>query len=109
MNSTPVTRHVFVQNLVASGLTYDQAVRAYNSIMSTIADGVVTGRKVYIGQTGVLNPVVLPPRTVTMNIPATGPGGKVIRHQKEYFLDSRIKYSFRLFKKFAETHELKWA
>lgn len=100
MNTEPVSRLTFIQNLVATGLTYEQANRAYSSIMSTIADGVVNGRKVYLGQVGVLNPVVMPPRQVKMCFPKTG--------TREFFLDSRLKYNFRLFKRFSETHELKW-
>ncbi len=107
MNSDPVSRLNFIQNMVEAGLTYDQATRAYNSVMSTFADGVVTGRKIYLGQVGVLNPSVLPPRQVKMGF-AVKKGREVIRQQREYFLDSRIKYSFRMFKKFARTHELKW-
>lgn len=107
MNDTPITRLNFIQGMVDSGLTYDQANRAYNSIMSTFADGVVNGRKIYLGQVGVLNPTVMPPRQVKMGF-AVKKGREIVRQRREFFLDTRIKYSFRMFKKFARTHELKW-
>jgi hypothetical protein len=107
MNTDPVTRQTFIQSIMQSGLTYDQAVRAYNSVMSTIADGVVNGQKVYLGQVGVLNPSVLPPRQIKMGV-ARKPGGKYVKQTREFFLDARLKYFFRLFRKFSETHELKW-
>ena len=107
MSHEPITRLGFVRNMVESGLTYDQATRAYNSIMSTIADGVVNGRRIYLGQVGVMNPTVLPPRQVKMGFAMTS-GREIVRQQREFFLDSRVKYSFRMFKKFARTHELKW-
>ena len=107
MNTAPITRLVFIQNMVDTGMSYGQATSAYNSVMSTIADGVVTGRRIYLGQVGVMNPTVLPPRQVKMGF-ACLPGRKIVRQQREFFLDSRIKYSFRMFKKFARTHELNW-
>jgi hypothetical protein len=108
MNTDPITRLIFIQNMVEGGLTYDQATRAYNSVMSTIADGVVNKRRIYLGQVGVMNPTVLPPRTIKMGCVMTK-GRKVVKQQREFYLDSRVKYSFRMFKKFARTHELKWA
>lgn len=102
----PITRLEFIQSLSNSGLTYEQSVRAYNSVMSTIADGVVNCRRIYFGQIGVLNPTVLPPRQVRMGFAKTPAG--VIKQQRDFYLDSRLKYSFRMFKKFASTHELKW-
>ncbi|MGV0949211.1 MAG: hypothetical protein ACOYB3_00970 [Azonexus sp.] len=107
MRGEHITRLNFVQNMVESGLTYDQANRAYNSVMSTFADGFVNGRRVYLGQIGVLNPSIMPPRQVKMGF-AVKKGREVVKQQRVYFLDSRVKYSFRLFKKFARTHELKW-
>lgn len=107
MNRTPITRLSFVKDMVQSGLTYAQATTAYNAVMSTIADGAVNGQKIYLGQVGVINPTVLPPRQVKMGF-TKGPGGKIVRRQTDYFLDSRMKYSFRMFKKFVQTHELNW-
>lgn len=106
MSKLPITRLNFIQNMVASGLTFEQAIKAYNSVMSTIADGVVNTRKVYLGNIGVMNPTILPPRPVKMAFKKIT-GGSIVLQQREYFLDSRVKYSFRMFKKFARTHELK--
>lgn len=104
----PITRSDFLKGMVEAGLTYDTAIRAYNSVMSTIADGVVNGRRVYLGQVGVMNPTVLPPRQIKMGF-ARQANGQIIKRQREFYLDSRLKYGFKLFKKFAETHELKWS
>ena len=105
--NTPVTRYTFIRQMVDSGLTFENANLAYNSMLTTLSDGVVNGRKVYLGQVGVLKPTVMPPRSVKMGFAVTK-GRKVVKEQREFYLDSRIKYTFRMFKKFARTHELKW-
>lgn len=105
--SEPITRLTFIQGMVDAGLTYENAIRAYNSVMSTFADGIVNGRKIYLGQVGVLNPTVMQPRQVKMGF-AVKKGREIVHQRREFYLDTRVKYSFKLFKKFATTHELKW-
>lgn len=106
MKSTPITRIDFIRGLMDAGLTYDHASRAYSSVMSTIANGIVNGQKVGLGSIGCLYPTVSPPRQVRMGFDRTG--GKVSLKTREFSLDSRLRFKFKLFKKFSETHELKW-
>jgi nucleoid DNA-binding protein len=106
MKPSPITRLNFVHDMMEVGLSYDQSLKAYNAVMSTIANGVVNGQRVYLGNIGCLNPSVQPPRQVIMGFDRKG--GKVTRKQREFSLDSRLRYKFRLFKKFVETHELNW-
>jgi len=106
MENEPVVRVTFIKRMMQAGLTYDQALTAYNTLVGTIADGIVNGQKVYLGQVGVLNPTIQPPRTVKMGFERTAAGVK--NTKREYHLDTRIKYCFRLFKQFVRTHELNW-
>ena len=106
MRTTPVTRIDFIRGLMDAGLPYDHAARAYSSVMSTIANGIVNGQKVGLGSIGCLYPTVAPARQVRMTFDRTG--GKITRRTREFSLDSRLRFKFRLFKKFSQTHELKW-
>jgi len=97
----------FVRKLMEAGLPYDYAVKGYNAMMSTIANAVVNGQKVYLGNVGCLNPTVRPPRQVRMGFERQQ-GNKVVCKTREFNLDSRLRYRFTLFRKFTETHELNW-
>ena len=102
-----VDRRSFIKGLMGSGLRYDQAVRSYDSVMSTIADGIVSGQAIYLGNIGTIKPELSPPRHVSMGF-VRQKGGKVTKLKREYFLDSRLKYKFKTFKKFLATHQLDW-
>lgn len=102
-----VGRKDFIKDLMTKGFSFAQSVTAYESVMSTIANGVVLGQSVYFGEVGKISPVVCPPRTVNMGC-MKAKGGTVVRLKRQYFLDTRLKYKFRLFDKFLERHQLDW-
>jgi hypothetical protein len=102
-----VGRRDFIRNLMKTGFHYDQSVRAYESMLSTIANGVVGGQSVYLGNVGAVVPVVCPPRHVNMGC-MKKKGGEIVKLKREFFLDTRLKYKFRLFKKFLAEHQLDW-
>lgn len=107
MKNESITRLDFIRDLMGAGLSYDSATRAYTATMSTIANGVVNGQKVNLGTVGCLNPSIQPPRQVRMGFERQC-NNQVIHRIREFSLDSRLRYKFRLFKKFVETHELNW-
>ena len=106
MKSESIVRLDFVRDLMSAGLSYDSATKAYSAVMSTIANGVVNGRKIYLGNVGCLNPHVQPPRQVRMGFERRG--DKIAHKIREFSLDSRLRYKFKLFKQFTVTHELNW-
>jgi hypothetical protein len=102
-----IGRRLFVKNLMAAGFRYDQAVSAYESMLSTISCGIVGGQSVYLGEIGSLVPTLCLPRRINMGCMKIK-GGGVKKIKREYFLDTRLKYKFRLFKKFVGSHQLDW-
>ena len=102
-----VGRREFVHGLMTAGFRYDKAVEAYKSVMSTFADGIVSGQKVCFGNVGNVTPMVSPPRHVNMGC-MKKKGGEVIKIRREYFLDARIRYKFRIHKKFLASRQLSW-
>jgi hypothetical protein len=102
-----IGRREFIKGLMDAGFKFDQAVRAYDSFMSTISNGIVSGQAICLGNVGSVVPVVCPPKHVNMGC-VTLPGGKRAKLKREFFLDTRLKYKFRLFKKFLERHQLDW-
>jgi hypothetical protein len=102
-----VGRRDFIKRLMQGGLTYDKAVSAYTLMLSTIADGVVSGQAIYLGDIGSIVPTVCQPRKVNLGC-RRQKGGKVVKIKQEFFLDTRLRYKFRLFKNFLATHQLAW-
>ncbi len=101
MTSRPtVTRHEFIRKLMhQAGLTYDQACRAYMSVMSLIEDGLVNGDKIAFGRVGCLAPVLKPPRQVVMGFARTK-GNQIIKTKRIFQLDERIDYKFNFYREF---------
>jgi len=102
-----VGRREFIKNLMKCGLTYDKAVSAYTTMLSTIADGIVSGQAIYLGDIASIVPTVCKPRKVNLGC-RKQKGGKVVKIKQEFFLDTRLRYKFRLFKTFVSTHQLAW-
>jgi hypothetical protein len=106
MAQETITRAGFIKNMMDDGIPYQMAVKAYNSMMTTIEDGICSGHRVTFGKVGALNPVKLDSRTVTMGFDRTG--GEMKKVQRVFVVGSRIKYKFTLFRKFADTRSLRW-
>jgi len=101
-----VGRAIFVRRLMKDGFKYVDACRAYESLMSTLAYAVTNGAYVSFGNVGSLTPVVIPPRPIKMGCVRVKGGW--IKQSREYFLDTRIKYKFKIFKAFLQKHQLNW-
>ena len=103
-----VTRREFVSRFMQdAGMTYHQACRAYTCLCRTIEDAVVCGLKVSVGQVGAIVPVWRKPREVKKHFDR-GPGGTITKTRKTYILDGRYTYKFVVYKRFRETHQLRW-
>ncbi len=102
-----VGRAEFVKRMMKAGFKYVDAGQAYEAMMSTLSDAVAQGAYVCLGEVGALVPTVVPPKQVRMGF-VMKKGGKAEKITREYFLDSRLKYKFRLFKGFVQNHQLSW-
>lgn len=107
MKKVTAGRAEFVKKLMKAGFKYVEACQAYESLMSTLADAVSQGAHICLGNVGALVPVVVPPRQVRMGF-IMQKGGKAAKITREYFLDSRVKYKFRLYRGFVQNHQLNW-
>ena len=106
-NQTVVKRADFIRNIVKNqGMTYALASSAFDSVMQTVEDGICAGSKIQLGKIGAIVPVRLDPRPVQMHFKRQG--GVVIHQERTYFLGSRIKFKFRLFKAFLQSKTLSW-
>ena len=90
-----------------AGITYDDAARIYDCMVSAIEDAVVNGEVVRFGRVGAIVPVVRPPREVQMGF-KLGKGRKVSLVRRIFNLDSRLVFKFRLYRKFTDTRTLHW-
>lgn len=89
------------------GMTYVEACSAYECMISTVETAVICGSKVSFGRIGVLLPVWCGPRDIKMGFKRTA-GNVVEKVQRQFFLDGRIRYKFKLHKKFIKTRDLRW-
>jgi nucleoid DNA-binding protein len=103
-----VGRSDFVKQLMRrSGFKYVEACQAYETMISTLSDAITRGDYVCLGEIGALVPSIVPPKQVRMGF-VMKKGGKTEKLTREFFLDSRLKYKFRLFKGFVKNHQLHW-
>ena len=106
-NETVVKRADFIRNIVKNeGLTYAQASAAFDAVIQTLEDGICAGSKIQLGKIGAIVPVRLDPRPVQMHFRRQG--NTVVHQERTYFLGSRIKFKFRLFKAFLQSRTLSW-
>jgi nucleoid DNA-binding protein len=106
--SGTVTRADFVRNLAQTeGFSYVQASAAYDSFIRTIEDGICAGSKIQLSKVGSISPTKLDSRAVQMGFKKSA-GNVVEKVQRTYFLGSRIKYKFILFKSFMASKTLNW-
>lgn len=95
-----VTRYEFIQKLMhQAGLTYDQACRAYMSMIGCIEDGLSNGDKIAFGRIGCLTPVRKAPRQVVMGF-TRAKGNALIKTKRIFQLDERIDYKFNFYREF---------
>jgi nucleoid DNA-binding protein len=103
-----VNRREFISRFMRDcGMSYVQACQVFDTMVSVVEDGVCSGAKIRIGKVGAIVPKRLPPRSVSQNV-EMGAGRTPIKTQKIIHLGPRLRYSFKLYRQFMETHSLKW-
>lgn len=103
-----VNRREFIKNFMSHcGVTYDVACRIYSTMVSTFEDGVADGSKVTIGRLGALIPTWQEGREVTMGFRRVS-GKGYIKARQTYNLDPRIRYRFKVYREWLNTHRLNW-
>lgn len=107
MKTESISRRDFVEKFMQRGIPYAQACAVYEAFCEVFEDAIVNGNKINIGNVCSIAPKRLPPREVHMGCKVTK-GGNVVKSKHIYLLDSRIRYKVNLFKKFKDTHELRW-
>jgi hypothetical protein len=106
-DSNVVGRREFIKRFIDQcDITYDTANAIYEAMVSTFEEGIANGHKVGIGKLGALVPTWQDSRTVEMGFRRV-PGG-VVRHKQEYFLDPRLRYKFKIYKKWMTKSRLNW-
>jgi nucleoid DNA-binding protein len=104
-----VKRVDFINNIVRDqNLTYVQASAAWDSFIKTIDDGICAGCKIQFGKVGTIVPVRYDPRIVQMGCRRVKSGEPAESASRTYFLGSRIKFKFRLFKGFLNSRTMDW-
>jgi hypothetical protein len=103
-----VVRRDFIRRWMQEcGVTYDAACGLYRVMTATFEDGVANGQRITIGRLGALVPRWQEPRQVVMGFRRVPERG-IIRQRQTYNLDSRIKYSFRIYREWMKTSHLNW-
>lgn len=107
MKSEPLTRAKFIAKFMHTlGCSYVEACNIYDCMVEQFKEAVVDGSKIYIGRVGALDPVWQEPKVVHMGFKRVV--GSVVREDREFVLGRRIRYRFRLFKRFIQQHQLNW-
>lgn len=106
MSPRPVTRREFIRRFTQSGLTYDQACRAFATLIGLIEDSLVRGEKIKFGKVGCLLPVRKPPRSIVMGF-VRGPGNAVTKSRRVFHLSERTDYRFSFYREFVRKHQLR--
>ena len=97
---TSVTRHDFIRSFVEhGGLTYAEAAKAFNAMVSVFGDAIVNGQKVNVGNVLSIKTVKRQPRRVNMGLNGT---------KRTIFLGSRIAFKVSVYGEFMRQHELDW-
>ncbi len=102
-----VNRRDFIRKFMhEAGLTFDQACRAYASLIGIIEDSLVSGHQVKFGKVGSLYPVRKPPRDIAMGFSRLA-NGRIVKTKRIFHLDERTAYRFNFHREFARRHQLR--
>jgi nucleoid DNA-binding protein len=99
--------HIIKRLMTECNFSHDEAVLANDCLTRIFEEAVTNLTKIHIGHVGTLSPKVLKSKSVSMNFSRNG--NKVERTQKYFFLDPRVRFSFRLYKSFADRVEFNHA
>lgn len=102
-----IDRARFIKNYMShGGLTYLQAIKAYDAMTFTFENAVINGDKISIGRVCCLDPETKEPREVHMGF--VRDGDKIKKISRTYYVGRRVKYKVKIHKKFKQTHEIGW-
>lgn len=103
-----VNRREFVQRFMRQcGVTYAQASQIFECMVAVFEDGICSGSKIRVGRVGSLVPVWRQPREITMSFRKKR-GGKLEKSKRVYVMDGRYVFKFHLYRRFMDTHNLRW-
>jgi len=101
-----VNRAQFIKSFMNHGLTYLQAIAAYEAMSTTFELAIINAAKINIGRVGCLDPEIKDPRTVNMGFAREG--GVLKKVQRVFVMARRVTYRFRIYRQFKATHRLGW-
>jgi hypothetical protein len=97
-----IPRAEFIRRFVAAGFEYADARRAYQVVVRTFEDAILTNSKLAIGRVGALVPVKRPPRVVKMGFERVKGGCKL--RFREFSYGETVRWKFKIFRTFAKRH-----
>ncbi len=105
--SEPVCRKDFLKKFVKyGGFTYEQAVKAYDSMVSVFSDAILNGKKINMGNVLSITPEIKEAREVCMPFKNIKNGREKL--ERRYFLGRRITYAVNIYKKFFNENNVLW-
>lgn len=100
-----IRREDFVRQFQREGgLTYIQAEGAYRAVMRLFESALQQRDSVRLGRVGNLAPVKLKPRKIVCGFKWVD--GVRVKGRRDYYIDERTGYVFRVHKAFANDHDL---
>lgn len=95
-----ITRQDFLTAFTSrSGLTYEQAAKAYDSMVSVFADGILGAKKIGVGKLLSITPCRRAPRRVNSGLNGV---------KTTIYLGERFVFKVKVHKKFINSHDLSW-
>jgi nucleoid DNA-binding protein len=105
MSLPAIKRDDFVRHFAQhADLTYVEAERAYTALIRLVENAVASKQPINLGRVGVLEPVCLKPRRVTMGFKREG--SRMVRCRREFYLGVRTRFVFKLHRAFGRSHGL---
>ena len=102
-----VSRRIFISKFMEScGLTYEQASSVYVTMCDVLEDAIVAEHKIGFGRVGAITPYRRAAQVVTMGCLQL-PGRKTEKVRRQFFLDARTQWKFKLYRKFEKRRQLR--
>lgn len=99
-----ISRAEVVRRFVAAGFEYSEAYRAYQVMVQTFEDAILTSSRLAIGKIGALVPIKKPARVIKMGVERTARGYR--RCHREFSYGETVRWKFRIFRRFAKRHSV---
>ena len=95
-----VTRSDFIRALHRNGhMTYRRASEVFDLLVDTIGTAVLNRQQVDFGKVGRIVPTVANAKTVCMNFTS---------RKRQIMLGQRVRFKFKVHRKFLNTHQVDW-